>query len=209
VTNRRPNLALVLVVLLAALPLCACAQGAGKAPAKPDAIGPGGNELLALVLKTQFKTEGYTLVDPQTRLGMEISRDPKEVEQSKKYVREGLQLGGYDATKLVDALYAANAKPTRLTLVSKREDGYVVDYEGRAEKYFEGDGGGWEKFRQDNPLAAGMTSVSLPVLDQTNGIVLVYIGTQYDWTAGSGEILAFRLEKGELRQIGAVRLWIS
>lgn len=192
---------------LCCLLLCACAPAEKAVEADP--IGPGGNDLLALILKTQFKESGYTIVHPETQLGMGLEEDPAEVAKSKRYVREGLALKDYDPTKLVDALYAANTPPVRLTLPSSRDDGYLVDTDGTFEKYFETDGGGWEKLRSDNPLAAGTTSVSLPVIDKRAGIVLIYIGTQYDWTAGAGHVLAFRLENGQLQKIGEVMMWIS
>jgi len=205
---RLRDLTPVVVAAVCCLALCACtpAKKDGKAE---EGIGPGGNDLLALVLKTGFKAQGYTIVSPQTRLGMGETKDAAEIEASKKYIREGLKAEGYDFTKLIDALYACNSPSVKLTLPSAPDDGYVVDYDGKFSKYFEGEGGGWEALRKENPLAAGMTTVSLPVLDKKNGIVLVYVGTQYDWTAGSGSVFAFRLEKGALREIGSVMMWIS
>lgn len=196
-----------LAALACILLLGACAPTKGDV--KADEIGPGGNDLLALILKTRFEKDGYTIVDPQTRLGMGEVKDAAEVESSKKFIKESLALGGYDPTKLLDALYAANTPSVRLTLPSAQDQGYLVDYDGKFEKYFEADGGGWEKLRSDNPFAAGCTSVSLPVIDKKAGIVLIYIGTQYDWTAGAGYVIAYRLENGKLREIGNVMMWIS
>jgi hypothetical protein len=71
------------------------------------------------------------------------------------------------------------------------------------------DGGGWEKCYKETPKAHGNTTVSIPVYDKKTGIVLVYMGTQSHWLAGSGWIIAYEYKEGKLKEMKRVMLWIS
>ena len=167
------------------------------------------NKILSLVLKRLFTDGGYTVVNPETRLPPLDSDDPKEIRHSERYVTEHLQTHGIAVKNLVDRLFDHNKKPVRLTIKSSPKDGYVIDFDGKYAKYFDKDGGGWERWYEENPKAHGSTNVSLPVYDKITGLVLVYIGTQSDWLAGSGWIILYRYEKGELQEIQKVIMWIS
>lgn len=167
------------------------------------------NKILSLVLKRSFEDGGYAVVNPETTLLNVKSDDPKEIKQSKRYIAEHLQTNGIVVTKLVDRLFERNKKPVRLTLKSSPKEGYVIDFDGKYAKYFDKDGGGWEKWYKENPNAHGNTKVSLPVCDQKTGLVLVYSGTQSHWLAGSGWVILYRYGKGELKEIGRVIMWIS
>ena len=85
----------------------------------------------------------------------------------------------------------------------------MIDFDGKYKKYFKNDGGGWEKWYKENPKAHGSTTVSLPVYDRKTGCVLEYKGTQSHWLAGSGWVILYKYEKGELKEINRVMLWIS
>jgi hypothetical protein len=41
------------------------------------------------------------------------------------------------------------------------------------------------------------------------GLVLVYVGTQSHWLAGAGWVILYKYEKGELKEISKVMMWIS
>jgi hypothetical protein len=167
------------------------------------------NTILALVLKRSYTDGGYTVVAPENGFSPMAGDDSNEIKQSKKYVAERFQTNGVALTKLVDRLFERNRKPVRLTIKSSPKDGYLIDFDGKYQKYFEKDGGGWEKWYKENPKAHGSTQVSLPVYDQKTGLVLVYTGTQSHWLAGSGWIILYRYEKGGLKELNKVMMWIS
>jgi len=166
------------------------------------------NSLLMLVLKRSYRDGGYTVVSPEARLSHMGGRGAREIEKSKKYIIEHLRTKGVEVARLVDRLFERNKKAVRLSIKSSPEDGYVID-DGKYAKYFEKDGGGWDRWYEENPKAHGSTTVSLPVYDEKTGPVLVYTGTQTHWLAGSGWVILYRYEKGELKEVGKVILWVS
>jgi len=165
--------------------------------------------ILALALQQSYTDGGYTVVSPEARLSHMDFGNSKEVKDSKKYIRDHLQTNGVNVAKLVDRLFERNKRDVRLSIKSSPKNGYIVDYDGKYGKYFEKNGGGWEKWYKENPNAHGSTAVSLPVYDEKNGLVLVYKGTQSHWLAGSGWIILYRYEKGELKELKKVMMWIS
>lgn len=167
------------------------------------------NTILTLVLKRSYTDGGYTIVAPETGWSHMRSDNPEEMRQTKKYIAEHLQTYGVAAAKLIDRLFERNKKPVRLTIKSSPKDGYLIDFDGKYRKYFEKDGGGWEKWYKENPKAHGYTCVSLPVYDQKSGLVLVYVGTQVHWLAGSGSVILYRYKNGKLKELKEVMIWIS
>lgn len=169
------------------------------------------DKILALVLKQVVHGRGvggYTVVRPDTHLRHADPKDPDDVDQAKKYVREHLQTDGVDIAKLVDRLFAHNSKPVRLSLKSSPSDGYVVDYDGKFANYFT-KGNEWDQFYKENRGALGMTRVSLPAFDPASGLLLVYVGTTFHWLNGSGWIVLYRVEKGHLKELRRVMMVIS
>jgi len=187
-----------------ALALAATGAWAAEAKATDEE-----NTILTLVLKRPYADGAYTVVHPDTGMSHMGGDGAKEIKQSKMYIAERLQTNGIIVTKLVDRLFERNEKPVRLTLKSSPKDGYVIDFDGKYKKYFKNDGGGWEKWYKENPKAHGSTTVSLPVYDRKTGCVLEYKGTQSHWLAGSGWVILYKYEKGELKEINRVMLWIS
>jgi hypothetical protein len=161
------------------------------------------NKILAAVLKWTDNDGRYTIVDSEISLGYSIN---------KKYLKEDItseyNTDSYDFTGLVELFYL-NRIYKRLTLQSSIEDGYYVDYDGKFAKYFQADGGGWEKLRREHPMASCMTTVSIPAYDPETGYVLVYMGVQCDWLMGQGGIVIFKYTRGNLEQIGYLELWVS
>lgn len=187
--------------------LVACLLACSSCSRRDAAMSPEQeNQILALVLAQPLPDGGYTVVRPRTTLS---PLDLKELKGSRDAVRQGIKIEGYDVGKLFDLLMARNREPFQLTLESSPKDGYVIDYDGKYSNYFANGGGGWEKWRQENPQAHGMTSISRPAYDPEAGVVLIYMGTQADWLAGTGGIVAFRYRDGALTRIGQVMLWIS
>jgi hypothetical protein len=167
------------------------------------------NALLDRILQQEFRGGAFTVVDPMTDLSHLKADKPEDLARSREYVKNEMKIKGYDIGPLFDQLIKKNRKPIRLTLKSSPENGYLMDYDGKFESYFKSDGGGWEKWHKENPMAKGWTRVSLPAYDEKAGIVLVYLGTQYDWLAGSGDLIAYQYLDGKLREFGRVMLWIS
>jgi hypothetical protein len=166
------------------------------------------NKILVLVLKQANSGKGYTVVSSETTLPHADATDPDEVSQSKKYIREHLKADRVHVSKLVDQLFERNRTPVRLSIKSSRSDGYVIDYEGKFDRYFT-KAGGWDQLRKENPSARGMTRVSLPAYDASSGFLLIYTGTQYDWLMGSGWIVLYKYDKGKLQALKKVMLWVS
>ena len=165
------------------------------------------NALLAQVLKLNFNDLGYTVVWPEAEIAHMGGRDAAEIAQSKKYIVENLGVKDKALPALVDRLFERNRKPVRLTLKSAPDDGYIID-DGTYAKYFD-HGGGWEKWYAEHPSAHGATTVSIPVLDEKSGLVLVYLGTQRHWLDGAGYMLLYRKDKDGLHELARVMLWIS
>lgn len=162
--------------------------------------------ILGLVLKTHYVDGGYTVVSPEADLDV---RAHAEVDKTKKRIIESLEKAGFEVATLVEKLFERNKNRIRLSLKSSPQSGYVVDYDGKYEKYFRPDGGGWEKFYKENPVARGRTKVSLPVHDEKAGVVLVYKGTQTHGRAGSGSVILYKYEQGGLKELAKVMIWIS
>jgi len=185
-------------LLLTTAGLCA----AGNEPTNEE------NAILALVLKRSFRDGGYTIVAADSGLFVGTG-NPKETSYTQDYLRKRLETNGIVVKRLVTDLFERNKKPVRLTLKSAPKDGYVIDYDGKFANYFKEDGGGWEKWYKENPKAHGITTVSLPAYDPKTGLVLLYMGTQVHWLAGSGRVILYSYEKGELKELKRLEMWIS
>ena len=138
-----------------------------------------------------------------------LAKDDLDLAQTKKYVRENLKVQNEHIDQLIETLIQRNKRPVRLELTSSPQDGYLIDYDGKFEKYFKDDGGGWERWYEENPRARGWTRISLPAYDPKTGLVLVYQGTQSHWLAGAGYLILYRYVDGKLEELGRVMLWIS
>jgi hypothetical protein len=174
----------------------------------PQDIGAN-TELLKLILSSPNEDGRYTIVSPVTDVGYINIRDRKEIKRLRKRLSAQIRIPDYDLTPLVNMFISVNRDSVVLKFESDLEAGYLIDKDGKFEKYFKDGGGGWEKLYKENPKASGMTSVSIPAYDKENGIILVYKGTQHHWLAGAGHIVIYRFKEGNLREIGSVMVWIS
>ena len=167
------------------------------------------NQILALLLKTFANNGCYTVVYPENKVfgfSLVTADDRKNLIS---YMSQVFTKDNYDLTNLAGMLFDINVKFKTLTLESSTNDGYYIDYDGKFQKYFQGDGGGGEKWHQEHPEANGLTVVSMPAYDLQTGLVLVYMGTQYDWLYGSGSFYFFKYTDGNLIKIDSVQTWIS
>ena len=192
-----------IAVLLALLVMGSCFSMAEDVKINKD------NEILSLALMRSYKDGGYTIVAPETRLSHLDLKDPKEIQQTKNYILDNIEVEGYDLNKLLDRFLERNALSVLLSIKSSPENGYLVDYDRMYEKYFEKNGGGWEQWYKEHPQAHGWTTVSLPAYDPESKIVLLYIGTQSHWLMGSGYIFVFKYDQGTLKELRRLMLWIS
>lgn len=172
-------------------------------------IAPRSSLDSSVINEPKYEEGGYTIVTPQTRLNHSIINEPNRVAQTKKYIFENIKIEKYEISKLVDLLFERNKISVRLSLKSSPKNGYIIDYDGKYEKYFEKDGGGWKKLYKENPKADGLTTVSLPAYDRKTSILLVYIGTQKHGLSGSGWVIAYKYKNGKLKELARVMLWIS
>jgi hypothetical protein len=170
------------------------------------------NLLLAKVLETVFGGRGgFTVVSPKTVFLSDMGpfRDVSEQTEAKERMKRYFKNEGYNIGPLVDLLFERNVKSVRLSLKSFPQNGYFIDYKEKHAKYFEGKGGGWDKLRKENPKARGKTRISLPAYDPELHILLVYFGTQADWLAGAGYVVAYRYENAQLNELVRMTIWIS
>jgi len=170
---------------------------AGKSLATTNEVSD--KTLLQLVLKGKCAGGDYVVVSPQTEGVSKESKDQVVKELKVQYGEVG---------ELFDKLVKHNQKPVRLTLKSSLKDGYLMD-DGKYEKYFQKDGGGWDRWYKEHPHAHGMTWISLPVFDAKTGLVLIYYGNQYQSLGGEGWIILFEYEQGKLVELGRSMLWVS
>lgn len=166
------------------------------------------NEVLRLVLQTEYQDGGFTVVDPMTSLGLG-SEDAESWASNLARNQSDPELDKAVIESLLNKLIELNKKPQRLTIDSSPSDGYLIDYDGKFDKYFEDGGGGWDQWYKENPKAHGSTQVSLPACDQDSGLAVVYKGTQSHWLAGAGYLILYRYESGKLNELNRLMLWIS
>jgi hypothetical protein len=168
------------------------------------AISEEDKKILSLVLKEPLVDGEYTVVARETGLG--FSSEKKFL----KYVEGQLKTNRVYKAGMLDELINHNKSKVTLTIPSSEKDGYVIDTEGKYENYFSSDkSGGWKKWYEDHPKARGMTTVSLPMYDKKRGLVLVYKGWQAHYLEGDGEVILYKYNKGELKKIGEVNVWVS
>lgn len=159
------------------------------------------NEILAQVLHQPNEDGAFTVVEPMTACHI-LPEDIRKSPRGRKHLQRSL---GQSILPLFDELIRKNKEAVRLSLKSSPEDGYLIDYDGRFAKYFDQEGGGWEKWYEDNPQAHGSTRVSLPVYDQDTRLVLIYVVTARHWLSGSGYLILYKYEDGKLKELNRVR----
>ncbi len=174
------------------------------------------NLLLAKVLEKEFGARGgFTVVSPKTMFATDmapygdVNERTKAHEKMKEQMKEHFNKEGYNIGPLVDLLFERNTRRVRLSLKSCPQNGYFIDYHEKYDRYFKKNGGGWKKLREENPKARGQTQISLPAYDPDLHILLVYYGTQADWLAGGGYVVAYRYENDQLNELSRITIWIS
>lgn len=196
----KPTMFMVILILILAL-----TNGCAPSDAMTDQEG----FVLALALQGSYQDGGFAVVSPDTDVSELGDGSPNKIDHCKQFVLKELHATDVDVVTLVDTFFERNKKVKHLTLNSSPLDGYIIDRDRKFEKYFKKDGGGWEKWRAENPKARNSTRVSLPVYDAKSGFVLLYMGIVGDSLMGSGHVFLFKLEKGKLILLKRVKLWVS
>jgi len=174
-----------------------------------DAMTDKEGAILALTLQRSYQYGGFAVVSPDTDVSELGGGNSTKADHCKKFVLNGLQTNDPDVVNLVDKFFERNKKTIRLSIKSSPRDGYLIDRDGNFEKYFKKGGGGWDKWRIENPKAHVSLRVSMPVYDEKSGFVLIYIGQVVDALMGSGRVILFKQENGKLKYVKAVEIWIS
>lgn len=153
----------------------------------------------------------FTIIEPNNKLYYNI----RWLYSGKERLKDTLasintDIDGADIDLLFSALVKRNRKSKKLPLKSSPENGYIVDYDRKFEKYFIDEGvGGWEKLYRENPKARGMVEISLPAYNEKSNLVLVYVGIQFYELFGHGWLILYRFNDGELRELIRQGVWVS
>lgn len=177
--------------------------------ASNDAVTDQEGSILALALQRSYQDGGFAVVSPDTDVSELGDGNSNKIDHCKNFVLKELRTTNVDVVALVDKFFERNKKAIHLSLKSSPQDGYIIDSDGKFETYFRKNGGGWEKWRTENPKARNSTRVSLPVYDAKSGFVLLYMSIVADSLMGSGQVVLYKLEKGELKFLKRVQLWVS
>jgi internalin A len=169
------------------------------------------NEYLPLLFSGKEKTRYYHFINPEMSLdeimGFTYVSNYTEIIQ---YITQRLTAQGLDASKLLEILFERNTKSIKMDIPSNKEAGYIIDYDGVFNSYMKRYSlDGWEKIREDFPDFRGYISISVPVFDPIENMLVVYMSWGGGSLAGTGDILVFRYENGNLTLLGGVNIWVS
>lgn len=188
-----------------------CARGPIP-PARQAA--PDDEVILTELLATLARgADGILTVPPRTTWWPSLDEDPA---RSKGFVFERLAQASPRVAaeaetiqRLLDELWTRNRVMVALSLPSDLDAGYEVDHGWRMAPYFALEGGGWERWYEDNPGSAGSAAVSLPVHDPESGWVLVYWSRTSGGLAGGGEVSLYRYDDQRLEKIARATIWVA
>ncbi len=205
----RPTLMLVTVVVLI--------LSAAISWAADDRSTEEENAILALIIREyhdsfSIRLYGKTLyvVSPKT-IYWEMTK-PHEIESLKKYIKDNLPFK-YATYKLVDRFFERNMQPVQLTMKSSPEDGYVIDYDGKYERYCRKKKGNirspLSSDCEKNGEAIWTWRVSMPAYDLKAGYVLIYMACHVNPLFGHGFLVLYRYENGKIKRVQEVMIWSS
>lgn len=137
-------------------------------------------KLLGIILTQNREADRYAVVKPETGFGHLDLNNNKEINQTKEYIKKNLAIPDYDISPLLDALFEINRESLPIEIESDMTQGYFIDRKKQFDAYFEENGGGWVKLYKENPKVAGITTVSIPVYDKENNVLLVYEGIEHE-----------------------------
>jgi hypothetical protein len=113
----------------------------------------------------------------------------------------------FDVRFLLRKLLRRNKYPSRLTINSSKDSGWIVDYEGNYTPFLQGNEGDWKRMYTLYPKLSAIKQVSLPAYDKNHDIVLLYICRRTFPSSGSGEIHVYRHTGAILQELGKIQTW--
>ena len=160
--------------------------------------------ILTILLSNQtYKDDKYVVVYPEAHFEYFREYGVEDIEYFKEYYSKIHS----DCAALVDRLIEVNKEPTRLTLESSPDDGYLIDYDGEYDNFdWLRD---WEGWRSSHPNFAGFVDVSFPAYHSHTGFVLIYVGFTAAPLLGFGDLNLYRYENGKMILIDSYMISIS
>lgn len=158
---------------------------------------------------------GFTIINPNNKSPwkfISIFRNENIIKKSLKEKAKNIDINinESDINLLLSALIERNKKSIKLPLKLSPENGYIVDYNRKFDKYFTDEGiDGWEKLYRENPKARGMVEISLPAYNKKSNLVLVYIGIQFHELYGYGFLILYSFNDNKLKELVRQRIWFS
>lgn len=157
-------------------------------------------DIIKLILDSGSSQGRYDVINPQMS-GQYIS----DSESTILYYFQQEGLGS-----LANNFVTKNTQPKLMDIPSSPDHGYVIDYDGKYESYFEGgQSDGWIKFRQENPKAGAMIDFSIPAYDPVTGLAMINIEWSGDGLMGGGGIYVYKYIFGRLIPINYLLLSMS
>lgn len=156
---------------------------------------PEDNPLLERILAESCRAGDRAVVCPRTSIEF-IN------ENSRESLLGGLKRSEVSSnilTKLVDTFIHKNEKSVVLTLESKPEKGYTIDYKEKFQR--------WRQKHLQVPCYE--MRVSLPADDEEHQLILIYLASRRHALAGTGDVILFKNEGRKLKPIGCAMMWIA
>ena len=169
--------------------------------------------VISQALQKKFSDGGFMIVYPNNRSLWKLISLFGNVNLTKKALKEKAASANVDIDKsdidlLLSNLIKRNKKLMKLPLKSSPENGYIVDYSKKFERYFTNENiDGWEKLYGENPKAHGIVNIALPAYDEKLNLALVCIETNYNFGSGSGFLILYIFNNDKLRELARQRIW--
>lgn len=149
----------------------------------------------------------YYVIRPLTSAPLDL-RSRYVMNQLRAYAAAGMKKAtGRDLGFQIGWLLEMSRRTMPIRVDSNPAQGYLVDSKQEFEKYYEPGGGGWPALHRDHPEVMGRTEISVPLFDESTGILLVYKGTRRQERESSGWIIAYQYQGPKLVELGRVKVW--
>jgi hypothetical protein len=116
----------------------------------------------------------FNIVSPWTSFDSMEEEGAEGRQQRREYLYRDLEFDDDVKQKLIEQFLENNREKQSLQLPAVRGTGFIVDYDGKFNRYFDDDEGGWDALYPDYPNADGYYTVSMPAYDPESSLVLIY-----------------------------------
>ncbi len=165
-------------------------------------------QVITFVLSRDHQQGTYTVVQPNASVSM-LGQSDAMLASMCGSVAKKIDNNERDTCAFIHRLIQINKAKPLLSVESNKAAGYVIDKSGQFADYFSEEGGGWERWYQQNPDAKCYKTVSLPAIDAKTGLVAVYLGNVCHWRHGAGHLLFLKNVDGKWMEKHRVQLWVS